>query len=122
MYPTTGLVKKWNQRFHNQFISLVEKKQTSPALTVYGFPHWGPPTDTRELNIEAPPAWMHLRHVNNYSQNTYKAIPVFSDPALEKFPIDPAFTLRRWWHTMSYGIQWLPRMIWRRISNSVTAK
>jgi hypothetical protein len=119
---TTGLVKKWNQRFHNQFISLIEKKQPADALTVYGFPHWGPPTEMREINIDVPPAWMHLRHVNNYSHNTYKAIPVFSNQSLENFPVEHAFSVRRWWHTMRYGMQWFPRMVWRRIKNSVSAK
>jgi hypothetical protein len=76
----------------------------------------------REINIDVPPAWMHLRHVNNYSHNTYKAIPVFSNQSLENFPVEHAFSVRRWWHTMRYGMQWFPRMVWRRIKNSVSAK
>lgn len=114
------LIKKWNQRFHNQFISLVEKKTDADAMTVYGFPHWGPPAEVKEINLAQPAAWMHLRHINNYSPNTYKAIPVFRSRELKQFPIDHHFHAKGLILTLRYAVQWFPRMLWRRLTAKTT--
>jgi hypothetical protein len=74
----------------------------------------------KEINLAQPAAWMHLRHINNYSPNTYKAIPVFRSGDLKQFPIDHHFNVRGWVMTLRYAVQWFPRMMWRRLKAKIT--
>ncbi len=106
-----GIVKKWNERFHNQFISLVEQRDTPEILTVYGFPHWRLPEKAGVINLDAPAGWMHLRHRGNYSPDTYKGIPVFSKREVKPFPVEIKISMIQ---SIRYALAWFPRMVARR--------
>ncbi|HJW29137.1 MAG TPA: glycosyltransferase [Saprospiraceae bacterium] len=116
------IIKKWNERLHNQFMSLFEDAQAANILTIYGFPHWQPPGNATFINISSPPGWAHIRHENNYSPDTYKAIPVFTSGALKT--ISPVFrdTTFSFYNTMTYALRWFPRMIARRIRTLFVGK
>lgn len=109
------MLTKWNKRFRNGFMSLIEASNASTIYSVYGFPHWRPPAEATIHNCEGPPYWIYWRHEVNYSEQEMKGIPVFFKPDMAAFP--PAvqaipISLK---NTTRYFLQWLPGMMKRRL-------
>lgn len=117
------VLKRWNVRYMNQFISLIESTQAVDLLTIYQFPHWKIPARANIVNIGGSPYWIYLRHALNYSEQKINAIPVFrkSSP-LARFPAFRADVPISFLHTLRYAIAWFPHMVTRRIRNVLRIK
>ncbi len=105
------VMKKWNNRPHNQFISLIEDVTKLSTGSIYSFPHWKAPQIGQVMNIAGQPHWMYLRHENNYSGQAVRAIPVFSKKNLDMFPEVIREAKLSFLHTMIYTIRWMPVII-----------
>src|SRR5688500_283747 len=110
---------KWNRRFKNQFMSLIESCDADDVQSVYGFPHWKVPPTSSIVNIEQKPNWIYLGHHLNYSNLPITGIPLFVKPgelklfpqAIRQAPISISNTLK-------YTLTWLPRVMKRRWKNT----
>jgi len=97
----------------NHYTSLIEaRKETSPLLTVLGFPHDAPPAQVRVENVFLENAWLKIIHDRNV-KSRLKGRPVFFtgkrkfDGVSEKdFPVS-------FIQTMIY----IARRIWSRVKN-----
>jgi hypothetical protein len=109
------VLKKWNVRFHNQFISLIEKSGADDILSVYGFPHWKLPVGSEIINLKVGPQWLYIRHELNYSGGGITGIPQLIRPSdlklfpesIQKMPVSLTGTLK-------YARLWIPKMIKRK--------
>lgn len=110
------VLKKWNTRFKNQFITLIEKTDNTNLQSVYGFPHWRLPAGAHVINIPGKPYWIYLRHELNYSEGKITGIPVFVKPAsLDDFPVSVSKLHLSSTHTFHYALRWFPKMLKRRL-------
>lgn len=105
------VMKKWNNRPHNQFISLIEDVNKLSNGSIYSFPHWKAPRIGRIININGEPHWIYLRHANNYSEQAVRALPVFSKKNLTMFPASIRHAKLSMINTLWYSIQWIPVII-----------
>lgn len=102
------VMKRWNNRPHNQFISLIEDTTKLSTGSIYSFPHWKAPQIGRVINIAGEPHWMYLRHENNYSGQAVRALPVFSRKNLAMFPEAIRQSKLSFFNSMIYTIRWIP--------------
>jgi hypothetical protein len=115
------LLTKWNRRYRNNFMSLVEDKNADRLYTVYGFPHWKPPAEAEIVNIEGQPYWIYWRHGMNFSDQEKRGIPVFSKPDPKLFSYTVSSISISWKNTLHYFAVWFPKMLKRRLSKIFTA-
>lgn len=109
------LLTKWNKRFRNGFMSLIEASNAATIYSVYGFPHWKPPVEATVHNCEGPPYWIYWRHGINYSDQEKKGIPVFFKPDMAAFPPAVQAISISFKNATRYFLEWLPSMIKRRL-------
>ena len=110
------VLKKWNTRFKNQFISLIEQSDNDSIQSVYAFPHWRLPEDAKVINVPGRPYWIYLIHELNYSGSKVTGIPVFIKPRhLKDFPLAVRKLKLSTIHTFRYGVKWFPKMVRRRL-------
>ncbi|MDZ4748609.1 MAG: glycosyltransferase [Saprospiraceae bacterium] len=109
------LLTKWNKRFRNGFMSLIEAQNAASIYSVYGFPHWKPPVDFAIHNCDGPPYWIYWRHGVNYSNQETKGIPVFIKPDMSAFPTAVRAITISFKNTTRYLLEWMPRVIKRRM-------
>jgi len=109
------LLTRWNQRFNNQFISLIEDKNSARIYTIYGFPHWKPPLEAHMVNIQGPPYWIYWRHSDNFSDQKRTGIPIFIKNGLSAYPLAVRKIPISWKTTVAYACHWFPRMFRRRL-------
>lgn len=111
------LLTRWNKRYKNQFLSIIEDKNADRLYTVYGFPHWKPPAEVSIINIQGPPYWIYWRHSDNFSDQQRTGIPMFTKNRLNTYPQAVQRIPISWKSTIAYAIQWLPKVIGRRLKN-----
>ena len=117
------ILTKWNERFQNQFISIIESRDASDIKSIYGFPHWRPPANATILNIYDKPYWIYLGHALNYSRLAIAGIPLFIKPEeLKLFPANEGSIRISVLNTMKYAISWLPRVIRRRLKSKMQTR
>jgi hypothetical protein len=110
-------IKKWNDRPKNQFITLMEKRGSEKALTIYGFPHYALPPDLPVLYDRNDYQWAYTRHGYNYSPQKINARPVFQMKRLRSFPfLYNGFSLS-FTHTAMYTLQWFAKRTVRKIES-----
>lgn len=107
---------KWNVRYKNQFISLIEDRNAPDVQSIYGFPHWRPPVKSTIVNITGKPYWIHVKHELNHSGSVISGIPCFLKPAaLKVFPETVRKIQVSMIQTFKYSLQWFPQMVKRRL-------
>jgi hypothetical protein len=111
------LLTRWNKRYRNQFLSIIEHKHADILYTVYGFPHYKPPPEARIINIEGPPYWIYWRHSHNFSDQRRTGIPIFFKNKLKVYPIAVRTIPISWKNTASYAFLWFPEVLKRRLKN-----
>lgn len=110
------VLKRWNTRFKNQFISIIENVKMPDIQSIYGFPHWRPPAGSKICNVPGPAHWTYLRHELNYSDPAITGMPVFIKPKeFELFPDSLSELPLSWWHTFLYSTKWFPVVFKRRL-------
>lgn len=110
------VLKLWNVRYKNQFISLIESVTAPDITSVYGFPHWRLPPDAYIINLQGAPQWLYLRHSHNYSDSKITGIPQIIRPeALKNFPKSIQALKFSFFGTLRYAARWLPHVIRRRL-------
>ena len=110
-----SVLKKWNTRHHNQFISIIEEKEAPAIHSIYGFPHWRLPPNSEIINISGQVYWIYLRHELNYSGSAITGIPYFLKlKELHMFPLSVRLMPISFINTLQYAMKWLPAMIRRR--------
>jgi|SRR5687768_15659138 len=113
------VLKKWNTRHHNQFISIIEEKEAPEIHSIYGFPHWGLPRNSEIINISGQVYWIYLRHDLNYSGSAITGIPYFLKlKALDMFPLSMRRMPISFINTFQYATKWLPAMLKRRYGST----
>lgn len=115
------VLTKWNARFKNQFISIIEKRESNDIKSIYGFPHWRDPADSSILNIAGQPYWIYIGHQLNHSGLPITGIPFFSRPNdLNLFPVSIREIRLSFPQTIWYTLKWLPKVFrrrWKAIKN-----
>jgi hypothetical protein len=110
------VLKKWNVRPHNQFISIVEEAKAMDLQSIYGFPHWKIPENAEVIDISGEPHWIYLRHGLNYSGSAITGIPCFFRPKyLALFPGEMRNARLSFAGTLHYSLRWLPKMVKRKM-------
>ncbi|HUR31639.1 MAG TPA: glycosyltransferase [Saprospiraceae bacterium] len=109
-----NVMKKWNNRPHNQFISLVEDVGRLSTGSIYSFAHWKAPLIGHIINIEGEPFWIYIGHENNYSEQKVRALPVFTPKNLTMFPKIIRQAKLSWINTLIYTIKWIPDIMYSK--------
>lgn len=112
---TNGILKKWNMRFRNQFLSMIERTKAEEIVTVYGYAHWKSVPGETIVNNSDKPMWVYTRHSLNYSGQAINAIPMVSVKVLERFPsLAKEFKISVL-NTLKYAARWFPKMLFRKL-------
>jgi hypothetical protein len=114
------LLTRWNKRFRNGFMSLIEERSSARLFSVYGFPHWKPPAEATIHNCEGSAYWIYWRHGVNYSDQEKKGIPLYVKPDMSSFPPAVQAIPISFKNTTRYFLEWLPRVILRRIRKMIS--
>lgn len=116
------LLTRWNKRFKNQFLSIIEHKDSGQVYSVYGFPHWKPPMEASIINIQGPPYWIYWRHSHNFSDQKRTGIPIFIKTKLRAYPTAVQSIPISWKFTLKYALHWFPKVVKRRLKNVFASK
>lgn len=117
------ILTKWNARFQNQFITIIEARDAPDIQSIYGFPHWRPPVNATILNIRGKSYWIYIGHELNYSGLAMTGIPIFIKPEEFKlFPANAGSIRISILNTLRYAMSWLPRVIRRRLKSKMQTR
>lgn len=100
----------------NSFCSLVEKRKENQMITVMGFNHLHPPSNSISKNLAIPYAfWMNL-HDHNAAIRHNTGIPLLHKEVLRYYAIDPQYVKISISNTISYTVKWFPQALKRKIA------